>query len=387
MNDYMDVLGVSTELEARHSTVVHSGDGLYSSHGAEGTIRLGIIGCGAITANAHLPAALSSSLVEITALSDADSARLRYIQRQCALESVGFVDYRDTFPHVDAVILAVPNHLHAPIGHDFLSHGIHVLCEKPLAMSRTECDYLCVAARATNSVLSVGYYTRFFPSTELTKKLIDSGFLGRLYSFDYEFGTEGGWAPLSGYNLTRTTSGGGVLVVSGTHFIDRMLYLFGDVEVLSYADDNRGGVEANCVAVFNCNRNGEQLQGRVTLSKTHKLANRLRIVGDKGFLQIAEGQSDSVTFFPAQSELRYEILYAESNKTISSENYYKVELEDFIRAVQTKTEPLTNGEQGALSVAIIEKCYQIATGLEERWVDATLQRLKLPTIKAEDSST
>ncbi len=341
-----------------------------------GKIRLGIIGCGAITENAHLPAALSSPLVEVTALSDTDESRLRYIQRCFGLQSIGFPNHRDTFAHVDAVILALPNHLHASVGYEFLSRGIHVLCEKPLALSRNECDHLCKAARITKSVLAVGYVTRFFPSTRLTKELIDSGFLGTLISFDYEFGTEGGWAPLSGYNLTRATSGGGVLVVSGSHFIDRMLYLFSDARVISYSDDSRGGVEANCEALFECSTNGALLQGRVMLSKTHKLLNRLCIVGEKGTLEIGEGQSHSVLYFPMLGGIRHEISYVGAVASKVDDDYFKIQLEDFIRAIQSGTEPKITGEQGSASIAVMEKCYEIATPMDEPWVDVLLPWLK-----------
>src|SRR5262245_20474647 len=110
-------------------------------------LRLGIVGCGAITEASHLPAALSSAAVEGVALSDTNAVRLDYLRQLYALADIGFVDYRALFDRVDAVVLALPNHLHAPIGVEFLSRGVHVLCEKPLAPSSDECQQLCRAAR------------------------------------------------------------------------------------------------------------------------------------------------------------------------------------------------------------------------------------------------
>src|SRR5207245_2396607 len=128
--------------------------------------------------------------------------------RQYGLGPIGFRDYREAMPHVDAVILALPNNLHASVGVELLSQGIHVLCEKPLALSRDEGEQLCRAARAARAVLAVGFVTRFFPSTELTIQLIESGLLGDVKSSDYEFGSPAGWAALSGYPLARATAGG-----------------------------------------------------------------------------------------------------------------------------------------------------------------------------------
>jgi len=350
-----------------------SGNGLNrGSVSTRARLRLGIVGCGAITENAHLPAALTSPFVQLVGLNDSNPARLRYIERQYGLSGLGMGEYRDLFDRVDGVILALPNHVHAEIGIEFLNRGISVLCEKPLASTSEECNRLCAAARSTSTVLAVGYVTRFFPSTHLTKRLLDSGFIGVVESFDYEFGTPGGWAPLSGYNLSAATSGGGVLVVSGSHFLDRMFYLFGEPRLLSFADDNRGGVEANCIAWFETTLNATTVRGRVTLSKTHNLTNRLRIVGERGVLEIGEGQANSVTFYPAESELRHEIRSCASAK---EENYFRVQLEDFAHAVQTGVQPMITGEQASASVALIEQCYRRATRLSEPWVNSTLDRL------------
>ena len=134
-------------------------------------LRVGIIGCGAIAENSHLPALLSSPLVDLVAVCDISQSRLSYIQRQFSLgKAIAALDYRQLFDRVDAVVLTLPNHLHAPVGCELLSRGIHVLCEKPLAATREECERLRESARETGSVLAVGYYTRFYPSTELTRQ-------------------------------------------------------------------------------------------------------------------------------------------------------------------------------------------------------------------------
>lgn len=339
-------------------------------------LRLGIVGCGAIAEGAHLPAALSSSMVELTALSDNSKSRLGYIQDKFGLGRIGVLDYKEMFSRVDAVVLALPNSLHASVGMEFLSQGIHVLCEKPLATSLRECQELCKKAKEASAVLAVGFVTRFFPSTELTKQLIESDFLGALKSFDYEFGTAGGWAPLSGYNLSSLTSGGGVLVISGSHFVDRMFYLFGDLELVEYTDDNHGGVEANCVARVQGNVRGRSLRGQITLSKTHLLSNRLRIVGERGTLEIREGQSLTVAFLSNETGLRHDISCREKTGSGLEPDYFKVQLEDFIQVIHAGGHPRIDGEQGSKSVAITERCYKIATTLEETWCTATLQRLK-----------
>ena len=311
----------TTKDTTTHDVTVHS------------ILRVGIIGCGAIAENSHLPALLSSPLVDLVAVCDISNSRLSYIQRQFSLgKAIAALDYRQLFDRVDAVVLTLPNHLHAPVGCELLSRGIHVLCEKPLAATREECERLRKSARESGSILAVGYYTQFYPSTELTRQLIHSNFLGRLRSLDYEFGTAGSWETLSGYNLSRQNSGGGVLVVSGSHFLDRMLYFFEGVTVVSYADDSRGGVEANCVLSFECSLNGDVIEGRAIFSKTHLLRNRLRIVGQRGALEIAEGQSDSVTFYPAEGRIRHDLSCPESGARSEKQKRFSVGIGRFCRS-------------------------------------------------------
>lgn len=338
-------------------------------------IRIGIVGCGAITEDAHLPAALASHQVELAVLSDSNGTRLNSLARAFNSTVRCCADYREVFDLVDAVILALPNHLHGPVGCDFLQRGIHVLCEKPLATSVAVCEQMCKEARATQAVLAVGYVTRFYPSTELTKALIREEFLGRIESLDYEFGTAGGWAPVSGYNISRETSGGGVLAVSGSHFIDRMLYFFSKPQILSYADDSRGGVEANCLANFELEDDRIRFPAKVTLSKTHQLDNRLRIVGERGSLVVNEGQKHSVMYMPSGGGPRHEIHSADLSPPSVKEHYWQVQLEDFVSAIRTCGVPRVDGEAGLASVRLIEECYLRAVPLAEPWVDATVDRI------------
>jgi UDP-N-acetylglucosamine 3-dehydrogenase len=340
-----------------------------------GKMRLGIIGCGAIAEGAHLPAALSLPDVNLTALSDTSTARLRQIRADFGLDAITYTDFRETFAKVDAVILALPNTLHAPVASEFLSRGIHVLCEKPLASTSEECEAICQAAEKSGTILAVGYVTRFHPATELTRELIRSGFLGTVQSFDYEFGTAGGWATQSGYNLSRATSGGGVLVVSGSHFMDRMLYFFDSVSLVDYIDDSYGGVEANCVARFRAELQGNPVPGRVTLSKTHRLGNRLRITAEKGVLEVREGQSRSVTFFPSGGVLQHEIFPA-GYSAKPEPDFFQLQLNDFVQAIRAGSQPMVSGRQSSQSVILMERCYQSAARMEEMWSATTIDRLR-----------
>jgi predicted dehydrogenase len=115
--------------------------------------------------------------------------------------------------------------------------------------------------------------------------------------------------------------------------------------------------------------------GRVTLSKTHSLADRLRVIGERGTLEVGENQKRSVTYNPSESHLCHEIS-PKSDVPSANDDYFRVQLEDFVRAIQTGSEPRVSGEQGLASVVFMENCYQMAAPLSEPWVDEPLERLK-----------
>jgi hypothetical protein len=93
-------------------------------------------------------------------------------------------------------------------------------------------------------------------------------------------------------------------------------------------------------------------------------------------IEVAEGQTRSVTFFPVRSDLRHEIYPRERPGVNSEPDYFRLQLDDFVSAVQFGSSPKINGEQGSRSVALTERCYEIATPLDEPWCCATLERLQ-----------
>jgi predicted dehydrogenase len=118
-------------------------------------MKIGIVGCGAVTAKYHLPALQQIAGVRLAALADPALARARELAAQFGVPHA-VADYREILDRVDAVVLALPHHLHAPIGIAVLNAGKHVLMEKPLANTVAECDALIAAARGASCILAVG---------------------------------------------------------------------------------------------------------------------------------------------------------------------------------------------------------------------------------------
>jgi predicted dehydrogenase/nucleoside-diphosphate-sugar epimerase len=334
--------------------------------------RLGIVGCGRVAAECHIPAALSASNAELVAVADSTEDRLADILSTFSLSCLATTSYIDLIGNVDAVLLLLPNHLHYSVGSEFLAEGVHVLCEKPLATTTRDGRLLCELAEAKGLVLAVGYMKRFESNCDLMKRLLDQQFLGRLDRFDFEYGSTGHWSPVSGYNLQRQQAGGGVLMINGCHVLDRMLYWFGCPSSVEFSDDSHGGVEANCLAAFAF---GSGLIGEVRLSRTQSLRNRFRLYGERGYIEIHESQHGSLSFVPSDgSGLRHEISADIGPKSGTNSDCFRLQIEDFAQAIQSGTQPRVTGRQGLASVHLIERCYQTRTALSESWVSDSLPR-------------
>src|SRR3979490_1922715 len=118
-------------------------------------IRLAILGCGTIVKSQHLPAALAHPDVVLVALVDAASNRAANLMRSAHLNCKTSTDYASVLGEVDAVINALPNHLHAPVTLEALAAGVHVLCEKPLATKSADARACAAAAAGKSLVLPV----------------------------------------------------------------------------------------------------------------------------------------------------------------------------------------------------------------------------------------
>ena len=258
-------------------------------------VKLAIAGCGIVTEEYHLPAALGSRHVQVAALVDRNADRARLLMRTFGCDARLASSLDAVGDDVEGVIVATPNDTHAEVAGAALDRGLPVLIEKPVATTYRAAAELCQLARRRNTFISVGFMTRHFPVVALVKNLITTGFLGRLERFHFEYGTRGGWAPVSGYNLDRARSGGGVLVVSGTHFIDRMLFWFGYPRRFRYFDDSYGGVEANCKADLEFDG---PLTGTLFFSKTMALRNALYLETDRYRVELPWGEAQQLTHAP-----------------------------------------------------------------------------------------
>jgi predicted dehydrogenase len=194
-------------------------------------LRMGIIGVGGIAQARHIPAFLKfSDQVTIEAISDVNEATAKAVADKFNITKV-YSNYRDIFQDVDAVTICTPNKFHAEITIAALEAGLHVLCEKPMAMTPEECQAMMDAAESSGKVLAIAYHYRFMKDSQAAKRIILENEIGQpmvARAKALRRRKVPGW----GVFTNKELQGGGSLIDYGCHFLDLSLWLLGNPEVV-----------------------------------------------------------------------------------------------------------------------------------------------------------
>jgi predicted dehydrogenase len=130
---------------------------------------------------------------------------------------------------VDAVVVSVPPPLHPAMCIAALERGKHVLCEKPLARTPTECRAMLTAAAQNERVLATGFNYRFYPAIRKAREILDAGVIGELDHIRSYAGHAGGKEFTHPWVHDVNVMGGGTLLDNGIHLIDLTRYFLGEV--------------------------------------------------------------------------------------------------------------------------------------------------------------
>lgn len=194
-------------------------------------MRVGVIGVGAVTQIAHLPALAARDDVELVAICDADGSKARALARRFGVPDV-FEDIEDLLGDTkpEAVVIATPNHLHEIHAAIALSAGAAVLCERPLALGAEGVERVIAAQQRSGRPVVVGMNHRYRSDVQAVRAFIHGQELGKLR------GTRAGWYQFRpsraelGWRLRQAESGGGAMLDLGLPLLDLGLWLPEGVE-------------------------------------------------------------------------------------------------------------------------------------------------------------
>src|SRR5579864_9026585 len=155
---------------------------------SNGRVRYAVVGLGHIAQVAVLPAFKSASNSELLALVSGDQKKLSTLGKKYSLDHLySYQDYSRALANVDAVYIALPNHLHREYAVRAAAAGVHVLCEKPMAVTSEDCRAMIEAAKQNHAKLMIAYRLHFEAGNLEAIRLAKSGKLGKLRIFSSEF--------------------------------------------------------------------------------------------------------------------------------------------------------------------------------------------------------
>jgi len=329
-------------------------------------IKLALVGCGAVSEMFHMPAILSHGGVRLVAAVDLNKHRAGCIAEKSGAEALSTV--AEAVPHIDAAIVALPHHLHARVSIELLEAGKDVLVEKPMAMTSAECDAIIAASKRGHASLTVGQMRRFCPAVAAAKVLLEQNVIGRIKEFKILEGDIFGWPVVSDFFLKKETAGGGVLMDTGAHTFDMLLWLFGEFAQLDYRDDSFGGVEADCEVRLKMAGGAD---GYVELSRSRNLPTELLIEGEKGRMVVAYKRNQLTLEVSGKKLDTFTMATQSSEGTSLSIWYFMIvrQLENWVQSLQGIAPALVSGEEGRKVVAFIERCYRERQNLALPWVN------------------
>ncbi|MCK5024397.1 MAG: Gfo/Idh/MocA family oxidoreductase [Thermoplasmata archaeon] len=302
-------------------------------------MKIGIIGVGSMGKN-H--ARVNSEMGILAGIADSDEATARSLAERFGVKY--FSDYRDMFASVDAITVATPTGTHFKIAMDAILAGKHVLVEKPICPSLEDSEKLVKAAEDAGIVLAVGQIERHNPVVKFARESIEQGRFGDIVSISARRVS----------TFPGRISDVGVLLDLGIHDIDVIRYLAQSPVKSVYAlggkrQNDKFEDHANILLEFESGIFGFVEVNWLTPMKVRKLSiTCLENYVELDYIkQSADVSSSQVSGTLDTNDLyRLPIEFDIRHVSLKKQEPLRNEHEDFIRAIETNTQPLISGRDG-----------------------------------------
>ncbi|HEX5689678.1 MAG TPA: Gfo/Idh/MocA family oxidoreductase [Roseiflexaceae bacterium] len=193
------------------------------------SVRIGVVGTSYWSELVYLPVLKDHPRAELVAVCGQNAERTARIATKYAIPAA-YTDYRAMIEQagLDALVISVPDDLHYPIGIAALDAGLHVLCEKPLALDMAQARAMYEKAEAAGVVHMILYTYRWLPPYLMVRRLLDEGYIGRPFQCAMRYVCGFGRNPGDRWRLDPQRARG-VVGDIGSHMIDLARWYLGDV--------------------------------------------------------------------------------------------------------------------------------------------------------------
>ena len=342
-------------------------------------IRYAVVGLGHLAQVAILPAFKAARNSELVTIVSGDAEKREELGKKYELEQVySYDDFEKALATVDAVYLVVPNHLHKEYTVRAARSGVHVLCEKPMAVTEEECEAMIQAAEENKVKLMIAYRLHFEKGNLEAVQLATSGKLGNLRAFTSEFGQV---VAENNIRLTEPVErGGGPVYDMGIYCINASRYLFRDepTEILAATartEDpkfQKAGEMASVIMRF-----PEERLATFTCSFGSADVSRYTLLGTKGMLTAEPAYDYSMA-------IKHHLTVDEqtNTRTFPKRDQFAAELTYFSDCIRKDKEPEPSGIEGLADVRIVRAIYESARTSKKIEL-APLQKKSRPTLQQE----
>ena len=202
----------------------------------DGKLQIGLVGCGGIANNKHLPAlSKMKELCEIIGFCDIIEERAAKAAKEYGTEDAKvYTDYKEMYKdgNIDVIHVLTPNVLHCAATTAAFEAGKHVMCEKPMAHNTEDAEKMLDAWKKSGKKFTIGYQNRFRPEVQNLKKACEAGDLGDIY-YGKAHAVRRRAVPTWGVFPNKALQGGGPLIDIGTHALDLTLWMMDNYEPVS----------------------------------------------------------------------------------------------------------------------------------------------------------
>lgn len=274
---------------------------------------------------------------------------------------------------IHVVNVCTPNYLHAPQSIEALEKGYHVVCEKPMALSKTDCERVIYKALQKHKLLFCVMQNRYSPPSVWLKNLIDERRLGKIHMVqvncywnrDERYYRPGGkphpWKGIMAYD-------GGTLFTQFSHFVDIMYWLFGDIKNIKAAFHNfkhpylDKGFEDTGNVFFDFVNEGSGVLNYSTAIYDSNLESSITIIGEHGSVKVGGQYMNKIEYCNIKDYEAPELPKSNPPNNYgsyigSAANHHYI-IDNVVNTLEHKTSVTTNALEGLKVVEMIERIYQ-----------------------------
>jgi len=307
-------------------------------------VKLGIIGCGRVSA-AHLEACQNlREQVEIASISDTNEERLVGFGEGTRIKK-RYSSYHDLLKddEVEAVVICLPHHLHHLVTIEALQAGKHVLVEKPMALNYEQAKEMVATADSVKKILMVGQCRRFSNAAMEMKKMTEKGEIGEIFRIIVNFLCYFEKPPVPWWSDKDLVGESLVTILQGSHALDEVCWLINRMPNRVFASSFKWRFTDDDETDIFLEYKKITASVHLSLNTRPPLIHEVLIIGSEGTIKLSEYNTDKPFSFGYRLMLNGKTLMDGPQQPTN----FTLQLEEFINSIRKKREPIANGREVA----------------------------------------